>query len=459
MYLLHQEMRDACKVNSESLGVPCSLCSQCREGSLAEEWEDWVPGKSTVTAKCCRWAEPSGCAHETTTRTQNSRMVRTCWSEMVAAEQTDQDLWKFSAVSAVAATADLVENEPNRSSRRTRNARSRGSSHGSNAIQTTETHQIWTWVDDWSIIQIWKQFDGWSIASLQINGRGMERIRDWFNGADDARVENTKTVMLDVETNDNIDKEKMWKNRDISDITTWSSAREAGGKLWKKHIFEWMLMMWQRSWSETPATACLKADDSPSWTWIRCCFHFTLRATSVHCVGTWRYFWPPSSGGVFVPWLHIAFAQWHLCVRAALFTGGNKSVLRAGHRYTAIKKKEKQKKNNNIFFFKKKPTEVHPETTSKFHFFWNERPRKRKIRQKNRKKEEEKRKGKIEKRKQRWKKRNEKEKKEKKKRILKKRKKKKKGKEGKKKGKKEGKRKKGKMKNEKREKKGKNEKK
>ena len=32
-------------------------------------------------------------------------------------QQTDQDLWKFSAVSAVAATANLVDNEPNRSSR------------------------------------------------------------------------------------------------------------------------------------------------------------------------------------------------------------------------------------------------------------------------------------------------------------------------------------------------------
>ena len=46
-------------------------------------------------------------------------------------QQTDQDLWKFSAVSAVAATADLVENEPGRFSRRTRNARGRGLSQGS----------------------------------------------------------------------------------------------------------------------------------------------------------------------------------------------------------------------------------------------------------------------------------------------------------------------------------------
>ena len=48
----------------------------------------------------------------------------------------------------------------------------------------------------------------------------MERIGNWSNGADDARVENTKTVMLDVETNDNIDDEKMWTSRDISDSTT-----------------------------------------------------------------------------------------------------------------------------------------------------------------------------------------------------------------------------------------------
>ena len=36
----------------------------------------------------------------------------------------------------------------------------------------------------------------------------MERIGDWSSGADDARVENTKTVMLGVETNDNFDDEK-----------------------------------------------------------------------------------------------------------------------------------------------------------------------------------------------------------------------------------------------------------
>ena len=43
MDLLFQEMWNACWDSSESLGSPCSLCSQCREGSLA--------GKSTVTAK------------------------------------------------------------------------------------------------------------------------------------------------------------------------------------------------------------------------------------------------------------------------------------------------------------------------------------------------------------------------------------------------------------------------
>ena len=39
MDLLCQEMRDACWVSSEPLGSPLSLCWQCREGSLAEEWE------------------------------------------------------------------------------------------------------------------------------------------------------------------------------------------------------------------------------------------------------------------------------------------------------------------------------------------------------------------------------------------------------------------------------------
>ena len=50
MDLLCREMRDACWDSSESLGFPCSLCSQCQKGPLAEESEEWVPGKSTVTA-------------------------------------------------------------------------------------------------------------------------------------------------------------------------------------------------------------------------------------------------------------------------------------------------------------------------------------------------------------------------------------------------------------------------
>ena len=37
MDLLCQEMRVACWDGSESLGSPCSLCSQCQEGCLAEE--------------------------------------------------------------------------------------------------------------------------------------------------------------------------------------------------------------------------------------------------------------------------------------------------------------------------------------------------------------------------------------------------------------------------------------
>ena len=70
-------------------------------------------------------------------------------------------------------------------------------------------------------MQVWKQVDSWSIASLKTNGRGMGRIGDWSSGADDARVEHTKTVMLDVETNDNnINDEKMWTSRDIRDSTT-----------------------------------------------------------------------------------------------------------------------------------------------------------------------------------------------------------------------------------------------
>ena len=50
MDVLCQEMRDACWDSSESLGSPCSMCSQCWEDSLAEEWEGREPGKSTVTA-------------------------------------------------------------------------------------------------------------------------------------------------------------------------------------------------------------------------------------------------------------------------------------------------------------------------------------------------------------------------------------------------------------------------
>ena len=36
MDLLCQDLRDVCWVNSESLGSPCSLCSQCQRSSLAE---------------------------------------------------------------------------------------------------------------------------------------------------------------------------------------------------------------------------------------------------------------------------------------------------------------------------------------------------------------------------------------------------------------------------------------
>ena len=50
MDFLCQEMRDARWDRSESLGSPCSLCSQCLEDSQAEEWEGPEPGKSTVTA-------------------------------------------------------------------------------------------------------------------------------------------------------------------------------------------------------------------------------------------------------------------------------------------------------------------------------------------------------------------------------------------------------------------------
>ena len=50
MDLLCQEMRDAGWDRSESLGSPCSMCLQCWEDSLAEEWKGREPGKSTVTA-------------------------------------------------------------------------------------------------------------------------------------------------------------------------------------------------------------------------------------------------------------------------------------------------------------------------------------------------------------------------------------------------------------------------
>ena len=42
---------DACWVSSESLSSPRSLCSQCWEDSLADDWEGWESGKSTVTAR------------------------------------------------------------------------------------------------------------------------------------------------------------------------------------------------------------------------------------------------------------------------------------------------------------------------------------------------------------------------------------------------------------------------
>ena len=48
--LLCQEMRDGRCESSESLGFPCSLCSQCWKYSLAEGWEGRERGKSTVTA-------------------------------------------------------------------------------------------------------------------------------------------------------------------------------------------------------------------------------------------------------------------------------------------------------------------------------------------------------------------------------------------------------------------------
>ena len=48
---LCQEMRDACWDTSELLGSQCSLCSNCLEDSVAEEWEGREPGKSTVAAR------------------------------------------------------------------------------------------------------------------------------------------------------------------------------------------------------------------------------------------------------------------------------------------------------------------------------------------------------------------------------------------------------------------------
>ena len=48
--LLCQEMGNACWDCPEPLGSPCSLCSQCWEDSLAEEWDGREHGKSTVTA-------------------------------------------------------------------------------------------------------------------------------------------------------------------------------------------------------------------------------------------------------------------------------------------------------------------------------------------------------------------------------------------------------------------------
>ena len=50
MDVLCQEMGDACWDSSESLGSPCSVCSQCYKDALAEEWEGRELGKSTVTA-------------------------------------------------------------------------------------------------------------------------------------------------------------------------------------------------------------------------------------------------------------------------------------------------------------------------------------------------------------------------------------------------------------------------
>ena len=93
---------------------------------------------------------------------------------------------------------------------------------------------------------IWKQVDSWSIESLET----MERIGDWSSGADDVRVENTKTVTLDVQTNDNIDGEKMWTSRGISDSTacmiqcmrSWWKIVEVVQVVLQKNIFEWTLI-------------------------------------------------------------------------------------------------------------------------------------------------------------------------------------------------------------------------
>ena len=49
----------------------------------------WLQGSSSTWSLevgcCCRWEKSSGYTHETIAGTQDSRMVRTCWSEMVAA--------------------------------------------------------------------------------------------------------------------------------------------------------------------------------------------------------------------------------------------------------------------------------------------------------------------------------------------------------------------------------------
>ena len=57
-------------------------------------------------------------------------------------QQQDKIFWKFPVVSTIAATADLVEKRagPIESGER---GTPEGSGQGSNAIQTTETRQIW----------------------------------------------------------------------------------------------------------------------------------------------------------------------------------------------------------------------------------------------------------------------------------------------------------------------------